>query len=41
MSIGDEEYEQKRRSSFERGVSVEAKFAFTNAVSKYTGEAVK
>ena len=37
----EEEYEQKRRSSFERGVSVEAEFAFTNAVSKYTREAVK
>ena len=37
----EEEYEQKRRSSFERGVSVEAEFAFTNAVSRYTREAVK
>ena len=37
----EEEYEQKKRSSFERGVSVEAEFAFTNAVSKYTREAVK
>ena len=37
----EKEYEQKRRSSFERGVSVEAEFAFTNAVSKYTREAVK
>ena len=37
----EEEYEQKRRSSFERGVSVEAEFAFTNAVSKFTREAVK
>ena len=37
----EEEYEQKRRSSFERGVLVEAEFAFTNAVSKYTREAVK
>ena len=30
-----------RRSSFERGVSVEAEYAFTNAVSRYTREAVK
>ena len=37
----EEEYEQKRRGSFERGVSVEAEYAFTNAVSKYTREAVK
>ena len=37
----EEEYEQKRRSSFERGVSVEAEFVFTNAVSKFTREAVK
>ena len=37
----EEEYEQKRRSSCKRGVSVEAEYAFTNAVSKYTREAVK
>ena len=37
----EEEYEQKRRGSFERGVSVEAEFVFTNAVSKFTREAVK
>ena len=37
----DEEYEQERRSSFVRGVSVEAEYSFTNAVGKFTKEAVK
>ena len=37
----DEEYEQERRSSFFRGVSVEAEYSFTNTVGKFTRQAVK
>ena len=37
----DEEYEQEKRSHFAKGVSVEAEYCFTNAVGKFSREALK
>ena len=37
----EEEFEQEKRSSFARGVSVEAEYCFTNAVGRFTKEALK
>ena len=37
----DEEFEQEKRCSFSKGVSVEAEYCFANAVGKFTREALK
>ena len=37
----EEEFEQEKRSSFARGVLVEAEYCFTNAVGRFTKEALR